>query len=192
MAAILIDINDPNIQLPEFIVLDASVVLELRVSPNRQRHHNSAINFFRRLRPLASSGQVMPLLPLLALEECYFKICQYKILEFLANNNIQTPWHRYYKQNPQIIQNTVQNLQVFYNILRSFPIVVIEPEDLAVLPIDTEPRLSERMKDFIQNFLILPKDATILSNAERLGIDTVVTLDSDWSRADGFKVITVI
>ena len=192
MSATLINIDDPNIQFPEFIVLDASIVLELRPRPSRHKYHNSAVNFFRRLQPLAINGQVMPLLPLLALEECYFKICQAIILNFIANNKIQDKWHKYYKQNPQIIQNSIQDLQTFYNILRTFPIVIVEPEDLAVLPIGTKPRLADKMKDFINEYLILPKDATILGNAERLGIDTVVTLDSDWIRADGFTVITVV
>ena len=61
---------------------------------------------------------------------------------------------------------------------------------MAIYPIDTEARLADRMKDLIFQYLILPKDATILSEAERLGIDTVVTLDNDWTRADGFSVIT--
>ncbi|MGH2523976.1 MAG: hypothetical protein ACRDH2_15830, partial [Anaerolineales bacterium] len=51
-----------------------------------------------------------------------------------------------------------------------------------------KPLLSTRMGELINQFAILPKDATILSEAERLGIYTVATLDSDWSRAEGFTV----
>lgn len=192
MPANLLDISDSHVPIPEFIVLDASIVLELRPSPATHPHHIFAVNFLNRLRNLANAGQVMPLLPLLAFEECYFKICQSIIKAEKRRANFPNNWHNYYKSNPQVILQCRNEINNFYQILLAFPIVVTEPEDLAVLPIDTEQRLAERMGEIILNYLLLPKDATIFSNAERLGIDTVATLDGDWVRADGFNVITII
>ena len=193
MTANVIDINDPNLQLPEFIVLDASIVLWLR--PNHPQNHpnsNIAIQFFNRLQHLVNQGRVKPILPLLAFEECLFKICQLEIKAHIQNIGLNIDWKRYYKQNPQALLRTQSAVDNFCQILQAFPIIVTEPEDLAINPIDTEARLADRMKDLIYQFLILPKDATILSEAERLGIDTVVTLDNDWTRADGFSVITIV
>jgi predicted nucleic acid-binding protein len=44
----------------------------------------------------------------------------------------------------------------------------------------------------MDRFSVLPKDASILSEAERLGVYTAATLDSDWTRADGFTVFAPI
>jgi predicted nucleic acid-binding protein len=193
MPATLIDISDPNLEFPDFLVLDASLVLELALSPENHHHyHAAAINFLRRLQPLARQEQVMPLLPLLAFEECYFKICRLEIESYLSNIKNNQFWHTYYKQNPQILERARTTISNFYQILQAFPIVIVEPEDLAVMPIDTEQRLADRMGEMIFDFLVLPKDATILSNAIRLGVDTVVTLDKDWARADGFNVVTIV
>lgn len=185
MPARVVDINDPDLQFPELIVLDASIVLWLR--PDSQQSHNNfitAISFFNRLQPLANQGRVKPILPLLAFEECLFKICQFEINAHIQNIGLSNYWVRYYKQNPQVLLRTQSAVDNFCQILQAFPIIVTEPEDLAISPIDTEARLADRMKDLIYQFLILPKDATILGEAERLGIDTVVTLDNDWTRAD--------
>jgi hypothetical protein len=192
MPANLLDIDDPNLNIPEFIVLDASIVLELRTTRIAQPRQKSAASFLNRLRNLTLSGHVMPLLPLLAFEECYFKICQSIIKTEKQRANSPGDWHVYYKNNPNVILRCQDDLNTFNQILQAFPIVVTEPEDLAVLPLDTEQRLAERMGELIQNYRILPKDATILSTAERLGIDTVVSLDGDWARATGFNVITKI
>lgn len=192
MSATIIDLRNTSIHFPDFIILDASIVLELW--PNLPgQYHSIVVDFFRRIQPLVDQGQVIPLLPLLAFEECCFKLCRIGIESHLSNiqqSNIF--WHNYYKTNPGILNGLETQIRSFYQILQAFPIVIIEPEDLAVNPIETEPRLADRMIDMMLGFQVLPKDATILSNAERLGIDTVVTLDSDWRRADGFTVITVI
>lgn len=189
MPARILDISNPNIHFPDFIVLDASIILELTPSPSySHNHHTLAVNLFNRLRPLAQQGQVMLLLPLLAFEECLFKLCE---KEIRAQTPQQVSWHEFYKNNPQVILGSRQIIDSFCTILRGFPIDIVEPEDLSILPIGTAPKLQDRMVEMLFNFQVLPKDATILSTAERLGVDTVISLDRDWQRADGFTVITV-
>jgi predicted nucleic acid-binding protein len=185
----ILDIGDSNIQIPDFVILDASIVLELRPNISQSNPTQTlALNFLNRLQSLAMQGQVMPLLPLLAFEECLFKICKNEIV---SRTPSKSTWEQYYKANPQIILNCGQTLNSFYGILKGFPIVIVEPEDLAVPPINTLRRLADRILEMVLLFKVLPKDATILSAAERLGVDTVVSLDSDWKRADGFTVITI-
>jgi len=188
MPSILLDISNPNLNIPELLVLDASLILELTPNPVRPHpHHTLAVNFLNRLQAAAQQGQVMTLLPRLAFEECYFKIC----LRFLVPDakRVGMHWHDYYKKNPTAIRAATSTLTLFYQLLQAFPIEVIEPEDLAVTPKGREPPLADRLGDLINQFAVLPKDATILGEAERLGIYTVATLDSDWTRADGFTVI---
>ena len=187
MPANFLDISDASIPLPEFIILDASIVLELTPEPaHPHKNHVLAVNFLHRINGAAQQGGVKPVLPLLAFEECYFKIAK-RILESYGKL-AGVPWHIYYKQNPQSIRSALPALAQLYNMLLAFPIEITEPEDLAILPKGRERPLSLRMGEMIDSFSILPKDATIISEAERLGIKTLATLDSDWSRADGFTV----
>ena len=188
MPPILRDIRDPNVPLPEFIVLDTSLILELHpVSSSANSNHTLAVNFLNRLRSEARQARVKPFLPLLAFEECYFKICQL-ILTAYGKNAGNMKWHDYYKQYPLTVRSVYPVLMQLYQTLLSFPIEITEPEDLAIRPKGREPLLSARIGDLINQFAVLPKDATILADAERLGIYTVATLDRDWSRADGFTV----
>jgi hypothetical protein len=187
----LLDISDASLTLPEFLVLDASIVLELTPSPiHPHRNHILAVNFLNRLRLSAQHGTVKPILPLLAFEECYFKLC-WRFLEPLSKaTNMR--WQDYYRRNPSVLRSIYPILSQFYQTLLAFPVEITEPEDTAVYPKGREPLLAIRIGDFINRFSVLPKDATILSEAERLGIYTVATLDSDWSRADGFTVFAPV
>jgi predicted nucleic acid-binding protein len=190
MPARILDISDQNIGFPDFIVLDTSIVLELTPNPSSPHpHHDLAVNIFNRLSPLAQQGQIILLLPLLAFEECLFKLCQRDIQ---ARSQSQARWLDFYKRDPQVILHSQQTINHFCTILRAFPIDIVEPEDLTIPRIETLPKLQDRMVEMLFNFRVLPKDATILSTAERLGIDTVITLDQDFKRADGFTIITVL
>jgi len=72
--------------------------------------------------------------------------------------------------------------------VQALPVTIVTSEDLALTqPGDT---LEERMRHFISAYNLLPKDAYILAVAERLGVNDVATLDSDWQRATQFTVHT--
>jgi predicted nucleic acid-binding protein len=187
MPARLVDIADTSLPLPEFLVLDASLVLELAPTAGKNPNHGAAVAFLQRISAAAHLGHTMPLLPLLAYEECYFKLCQ-RHLSALASTRGKK-WHWYYKDSPGAIRSFQAFFDSFDRLLQAIPIHVVEPEDLAVRPLGSAPALAERMRDLVLQFAVLPKDATILSTAERLGVFTVATLDKDWARADGFTVI---
>jgi predicted nucleic acid-binding protein len=190
MAAIIHDIRDSRLPLPDFLVLDASLLLELRPDlTNNRPNHLVAINFLDKLSNAAKTGETIPLLPLLAFEECYFKLCVGILTQY--SKNTSQNWHDYYKNNPKAINAVVPLLINFKQILDAFPIEIIEPEDLAVPPRGKLQLMADRMGEFIGSFSVLPKDATILCDAERLGVFNVATLDGDWKRADGFNVYTI-
>ena len=50
--------------------------------------------------------------------------------------------------------------------------------------------LEERIRYFITVYYLLPQDALILAEAERLGVMAVATLDSDWQRVTEFDIYT--
>ena len=70
--------------------------------------------------------------------------------------------------------------------LQAFPVVILEPEDLSGT--SRLPSVADCMTDYVGRFDILPKDATILSEARRVGVFYIATLDKDYERADGFTV----
>ncbi|MDR3576881.1 MAG: hypothetical protein P4L50_23695 [Anaerolineaceae bacterium] len=189
MAAIIKDIRDPHLPLPEFLVLDASLVLELQPPTGRQYPKQIiAQNFLSRLSTESKNNRTFPLLPILALEECYFKICQ-RFYESYCQPGEK--WHSHYKQFPNKIKNIMPALNNFKTLLDAIPVEIIEPEDLSIPPRGKVTLLSTRLLDLIDKFCVLPKDATILSDAERLGVFSVATMDGDWNRADGFVVYTI-
>jgi len=49
-----------------------------------------------------------------------------------------------------------------------------------------------RLPHFITTYHLLPQDALILAQAERLGVYAVATLDRDWRRASAFDVYTCL
>ena len=186
MPAILQDINDTSAPIPEFVIIDASLILELPSSTVSNPSRSYVTSFLNRLRNEALNGSVIPLLPHLALEECLFKICQ---RYFQSISNISSlSWHQYYKQNPSSIRNINPTLQQFYAHIQAFPMVIIEPEDLETP--NPQKTISEGMLEYINDFELLPKDAAILSEADRMEVYTIATLDRDYLRADGFTVIT--
>lgn len=187
MSAILQDIRDPLIPLPEFLIVDTSLILRIVPAFSQHPQYNVAIDFLRRLQVAAHQGLVMPLLPLLVLEEFYFKICESYLLDASQSAGINY-WPNYYKQNPSAIHSIHSTLEQYYQVLLAFPMVVLEPEDFGITSGDQVPSIADRMTEMIDEFHILPKDASILSEAERLGIFSVATLDSDYERADGFTV----
>jgi predicted nucleic acid-binding protein len=186
MPATLYDIGDPNIPFPDFLILDASIILALRSASNHP-HGVIVRKFLNRVQTAVRDGQTLAYLPYLALEECYFKICKDYLREQAGRG---THWVQYYKQNPQEISTVHPKLVELRRYLRAIPIPILEAEDL-VATHRRPPPLSERMLAFVNRFQILPKDAAILADAERAGIYTVASLDSDWRRADGFTVITL-
>ena len=51
--------------------------------------------------------------------------------------------------------------------------------------------MDKRLRHFIAHYQLLPQDALILAEAERLGVTAIVTLDSDWHRVTGFDIYTI-
>jgi len=183
MPAIIRDISDPNLPFPDFLILDTSLLLELVANIPHHNQHEIAVNFLYRLRGGASRDEVIPIIPYLVLEEFYFKICRL----YLDSVRGQLPWDQYYKRYPQCMSTNIQPILIhYYHLLQAFPIIILEPEDLSL----NRGMLSiaDCMTNYIGKFQILPKDATILSEANRVGIFQVATLDRDFERADGFTI----
>ena len=185
MPANIIRLNSANLHLPTLLVLDASILLEGVLPNNQNVRHQQGIDFLHLLQTEAKNGNTMGLLPLLAYEECLFKIIQIELKDNPINDK---RWHDKYKEFPDLIAQTKNTVDRFNSFLKAFPISIIEPEDLTVGDSPSSVKFSEKINHYIYSCNILPKDATILSSADRLGITHIATMDKDFERVDGFTV----
>jgi predicted nucleic acid-binding protein len=176
-----VDLSDPNTPLPEFLMVDASLLLVLRPG-STHRHRTAAQAFLRRVGQASLDGHMMCLVPGLVLEECYFKIIQAQIRRLDPN------WHAHYKAHPQVIQQCIGAITAFRRSLQALPVFPVTVEDLANP--QAPATLEDRMRHFIAACNLLPKDGYILAVAERLNVTNLATLDHDWCRATQFTVYT--
>ena len=182
------DIYDASVKLPDFIVVDASLFLELAPSnPKSNFHHGAASSFLARAQSSALNGSLVVILPLVALAECYHNICRW-IIEPVAKAS-KSGWVQYAKKNPHIMAGAVPFLRSFTLLLQMFPVQIPEPDMSALKSGHSMPLLSDTLLENMDRFELMSKDALIIAEAERLGVFTLATLDADWKRADGFTVI---
>jgi hypothetical protein len=186
------DLRDTNLPLPGFLLLDASVLLAVLSPPGAPASPQSAAatQFLTRIQRACRNGDIIPLVWILTLEECYFKIIQwgYKNDPSLPN---RVGWHQLYKRYPQAIQNYLPAIQTFYQSVIGIPLTILEPQDF-VDPSAAFPPIEERMRHYIRSCSILPKDACLTAVANRLGVQYIATLDKDFDRlGDDFTVYTL-
>jgi hypothetical protein len=194
--ATILDLGDPNLSLPEFLLLDASILLEVRSVPGVSLSPRGTIatQFLRRMQQACLDGNTIPLVCPLTLEECYFKIIQWQYMNdpslgaqraTIAATQGKQPnrvsWHDLYKSRPQQISYYVPALQAFFQWVIAIPLTVLEPRDL-VSPDATPLPIEEQMRNSIQSCCILPRDAYLVAIADRLGVYHIATLDKDFER----------
>ena len=81
-------------------------------------------------------------------------------------------------------------MTTFDEILASIPVTPVFPRDFDNA--HSSNSLEKRMLHFITAYYLLPQDALILAEAERIGVSAVATLDSDWRRVKEFDIYTVL
>jgi predicted nucleic acid-binding protein len=180
--ATTIDLRDPTIPLPSYLLIDANIFLHATkpdVAP-----------FLARVRRAYHSGDVYPMICTLTLEECYHTLLarEYrKLLPKLRNSVAKAfnkqpsgvTWIDVYKQRPRLVKKYFPRIKVFFSTVSQLPVHIIEPEDLAN---PGQPPLEERMRHYMESCWLLGKDAYLVAVAERLGIQHIATLDSDFQR----------
>lgn len=183
MSAVIRRMSDPAIQLPEVIVVDSSILLSPIIPLNDLRWINTS-NFLQRLHNEALLANILILVPLKVMEECYHKIIQL----YYESNGYKGDWLRAgYKRNPTLIQGVVPQLAQFRQNVINLPAAITGPDDLIVTKGFVQP-IESTLLDNIGKFNLLSADAEIIAESERLGVTDLATMDNDWSRADGFTV----
>jgi predicted nucleic acid-binding protein len=98
-------------------------------------------------------------------------------------------WLRLYKADPSFIQTLQPNLEELRFLLSTNRITFLSPDDLG--PINPNTTFDYRLIELCWTYSLDTQDAGILFEAERLGVDNIVTMDSDLQRAQsGFNIYT--
>lgn len=188
----LYNLADPAAPLPQQLVIDSSLLLALRPGDDNP-HAMAAQAFVRRLRPYIAALEMVAWVPLPVLQECYHIILTRHlrhVWESLDSASRLPNWLALYKRQPELLCDGFSDIARFDDLLATIPLTPVRPEDLTAGGIDGP--LPERLRHFITTYHLLPQDAFILAETERLGVKAVVTLDSDWQRVTEFDVYTVL
>lgn len=187
----LYDLANPAIPLPSQMVVDSSLLLAIR--PGDDNPYRSVVrNFVGHLRERIAAYQMVVWLPMPVLHECYHIILANSLRRiWAAMDPLDRPpnWLVMYKHRPELLRAAFPEMVEFRRILAAIPLTPVQPEDL--VDATRSVPLEDRLHYFITTYSLLPQDALILAEAERLGVTAVATLDQDWRRVAEFDVYTV-
>lgn len=204
--ATILDLRDPSLSLPEFLVVDASVLLAVRSVPGAPPSSQSvaAKQFLGSVKQACLSGDTIALVCILTLEECYFKIISWRYRNdsslgkeraVVARRSGKQPsevrWHELYKFYPRCIRKYFPEVTAFFQWVAAIPLTIIEPSDL-VGPGGVSTAIEQQMRHYIHSCCVLPKDAYLIATADCLGVKHIATLDRDFKRlGTGFTLYTL-
>lgn len=185
----LVDLANPG-PAPTQLVIDSSLLLALRPGDDNPRAM-IAHRFIGWLGQQVIDQQTAAWLLPSVLQECYHIILSRAIRrawEGMPPTTRPANWLAAYKHQPDLLATGFADLTNFDAILAAIPVTPAQPRDLDTVHVSQT--LTERMRYFITTYNLLPQDALILAEAERLGVSAVVTLDSDWRRVAEFDIYT--
>jgi hypothetical protein len=186
------DFSNLSTPVPPQLVFDTSFLLALR--PDDDNPHAAASQAFaRRLRPCIAALESVAWLMMPVIQECYHIILTGFMRRAWQNQDPATRpanWLALYKRDPAIIQLGLPELDGFDTLLATIPMTWARLEDQINSPMTHA--TDERLRYYIARYHLLPSDALILVEAERLGVRAVATLDSDWRRVAEFDIYTIL
>src|SRR5258706_10504064 len=101
----IVDFTNPNYSLPSDLIFDASILLRYLNNPSL-----ALKSFMGQTANAVLNGHLLAVIPVLTLEECYFKIIQSQYEKATGGG---MAWHRLYKNNPNLILNYMPQVQKF-------------------------------------------------------------------------------
>jgi predicted nucleic acid-binding protein len=189
----LYNLADSTLPLPPQLAFDTSFLLALR--PDDDNPHSAiAQAFVRQIRPRIAAIEQVAWVVMPVLQECYHIILSSnlrRVWQTLPPSTRPANWLTLYKKDPATLKQGLPDLRRFDELLAAIPLTIANPSDQIASA--SESSLEERLRYFIAHYQLLPQDALILAEAERIGVRAVVSLDSDWYRvADELDVYTIL
>jgi predicted nucleic acid-binding protein len=194
MAGNLLDLNDPSTVLPNRFIVDTNVIVErvfaaliLRTPAPNPLQAQQAAGFFQMLLAARKAGILTPTV----YGELVHVVIGYFLKQFGLRQTPRMDRLQVYKQFPGYIKTLEPILQQLRFFLVTSGLLVISPDELG--PIDPGTTFDAHLIELCCNYGLDTADAMILSEAERLGIRSIVTMDGDMQRASAdFDIYTWI
>lgn len=189
MSGSVVDLMQPDVTIPDPVVLDTNVVVEWIQTSNQQpsRQMLRARSFIQRL---IRSNQEAILTPTGYSEVLHFAImARYKsvfkqqgkvALAARYGVNISDP-RRLFKQDSSILQQYAASLNVLVGSLTGANVAIAEPDEFG--PIASGRSHQRELLHLVTHYGLDTSDALILMEASRLGVRSIVTMDGDMLRA---------
>jgi predicted nucleic acid-binding protein len=190
MTGRLVDLSEPGATLPDLIILDSNVIATLleptyQAQPRRELFHAAAL-----MQALQRSGRQAILTPTAygevihaAIKVMYVRVRvpQRAALAAHYGRPIGFSWLNLYKIDPTILQAQADVLEEWRERLLARNIVLLDPSELG--PIPSGQRYDRELLDLVVRYGLDTSDATILLEAMRIGVHSLVSFDRDMQRA---------
>lgn len=203
--ATIVDMGDPDLSVPSFLLFDASVLLELFSFFSKPKSRACLVQqFLKRVQDVRRKGDCLPFVSIQTLMECYHKILwihyqndgkldkrREAIAHHIKKDKSEVTWRHLYKDSPEYLRRYCKHIEAFRDKILAIPIEIIEPEDLAMPKAGTQP-MESRLRHYMCQDYLWTHDAHIIAVAERLEISNIATFDRDFERlGDEFTLYTL-
>ena len=195
VAGNLIDLSLPGVRIPSRLAFDSSVVIDWlaavtqpspRLSPLLPAHLRAA-----QLIGRLGVEQAVGLVPSTSLSEVFHVVVKTGYRAALPNHradllarypNVRRHgWEHLFKARPDLIKRFAADLHRVRRLMTGSRLLFLQPEDLGDLP--SGRTLDDEMIRVMARYELDTSDAAILIEAQRAGVTSIVTADSDLRRA---------
>jgi hypothetical protein len=175
------DFNNLSEQLPEYLILDTSVVLCTVIKKQGDKIYEETKQFLYRLQQAIDAGKCNASLPPHAINEALNRLTGYFIQGSLPLGFAAKDEH---KRRPELI-NQLDIPNKLFNFLKAMDalgIEIVQPQE--VKPLENDPNLSfeSHIVFNIDDYQLFAGDANIVVAAERLDIFDIASVDKDFIR----------
>jgi predicted nucleic acid-binding protein len=191
MSGSLIDLSQPNFQIPDPVVLDTNVVIAYfqQFFPGQEPQHVArAKTFFQHLLNANQQALLTPTafceLLHIAVRKHYERLLKGQQRALTLHYGVPIArWTDLYKADATILQQFTGNLTWLRRGLVANNVVIAGPEDLDFLTYPPALPYGEELIDRMVRYGLDASDTLITLEASRLGINAIVSMDRDMQRA---------
>ena len=190
MAGRVVDLTSSGISISEPVIVDSNVVIAWQVAAFQGDQSLSALQAATFIQTLRTGDQQAVLTPTAYSEVVHATIkaifqrsrADYRLaLTVRYGRRGGFSWRDLYKLDPTILQQQASALEEFRQRLLAANLALLDQSDLG--PVPSGQRYDRELLDRIVRYGLDTSDATILMEAMRIGIQSIVSLDRDMQCA---------
>jgi predicted nucleic acid-binding protein len=174
MAGNLFDLNDATVLLPDLFIVDTNILIDrflTQISNAPQSQY--AANLFQRLRTESKTGLVTPTI----VNEFLHHAIGLYVKQWMVKQGARGSWTIFYKNNPTISQRFQTRLEQLVALISANNILFLTPNDISLMTQGAS--YTDRVIELCCFYGLDTNDAVILLEAERIGVDGIVSMDRD-------------